>query len=77
MAFIGCQTTFYISTLQWNTSKMDTIGEITVLYKEVSFIQGFLNYDILVTNHKSGKFHVKKFEFKTFVLKNFRESLTL
>ena len=31
-------------------SKTDTIGEITfVLYKEVSFIQGFLNYDIFVT----------------------------
>ena len=30
---------------QWNP---DAIGEITfVLYQEVSFIQGFLNYDVL------------------------------
>ena len=36
---------FQTTTVQWNPSKMDTIGEIFVLYKEVSFIQGFLNYD--------------------------------
>ena len=36
-----------VMLVQWNPSKMDTIGEVTlVLYKEVSFIQGFLNYDI-------------------------------
>ena len=31
----------------WNPSKTDTIGEVTfVLYKEVSFVQGILNYDL-------------------------------
>ena len=30
--------------VQWNLSKADTIGEINfILYKKVSFIQGFLN----------------------------------
>ena len=30
--------------IQWNPSKMDTIGEVNfVLYKKVSFIQGLLN----------------------------------
>ena len=38
--------------LQWNPSKTDTIGEIKfVLYKEVFFIQGFLNYDIFLICH--------------------------
>ena len=33
---------------------MDTIGEITfVLYKEVSFIQGFINYDIFNLSYKN------------------------
>ena len=32
-----------------NPSKIDTFGEIKfVLYKEVSFIQGFLNYDMIL-----------------------------
>ena len=43
-----------LSVLQWNPSKTDTIGEIIfVLYKEVSFIQGFLNYDIFNLSHNS------------------------
>ena len=40
--------------IQWNPSKVDTIGEIkSVLYKEVSFIQGFVNYDIFNLSHDS------------------------
>ena len=36
---------FLCSCIQWNPSKVDTIGEIkSVLYKEVSFIRGFVNY---------------------------------
>ena len=32
----------------WNPSKTSTIGKVTfVLYKEVSFIQVFLNYEVL------------------------------
>ena len=41
-----CKLMIYV---QWNPSKTDTIGEITlnfVLYKEVSFIQEFLNYNL-------------------------------
>ena len=38
-------TCMYVDTVE--PSKTDTIGEIIfVFYKEVSFIQGFLNYDI-------------------------------
>ena len=41
-----------VGDVQWNPSKKDTIGEITfVLYKEVSFIRGFLNYDIFNLSH--------------------------
>ena len=38
-----CHKTLIKSCIQWNPSKTDTIREITfVLYKEVSYIQGFI-----------------------------------
>ena len=47
-----CEFYCLIKHVQWNPSNMDTIREITfALYKEVSFIQWFLNYDILLICH--------------------------